>query len=646
MRKKITLYLFFIFLIGGIFFVRDLNSKNISQEDQLILVGTGAYKDGFYDIAENQFYQFIKDYPNHGKVYDIYYLLGKTLLNRGKLREAKRVFLKIMNESKNFEHLDYTLFWMTEIEMKLGNREEATRLLLLMIKKFPKFEWIDYSYYLLGLLDFESYKLNLAESSLKKVSLLSKNDALIRSSWFWLGILYYKQDHYETSANYFKMLWEEPKTVPQGYLKYTLFWLGESQLKLGNFTEAKFYYKTFFEQFKSDPFIPEIFWRLGFCEYRLGNFKEAIEIFQTFKKEYKDSRLILYTHYLLGEIFLANRDYPSSKKELNAIFEQSKGNILWGVSALTLFWNYVHLGEMDEANRIFQNLQKINTFEDERIFIQWLNAEMIFLEGRVSDSLPYYFNILNTRYREKTLFKIGKGYFFENKYRETITNLDLLLLEFPNSKYLEESLFMKGECFIQLGDLDNALETYNLVVQQDSSNPWKLFALIQLGSIYFSRDEDEKAELVLKKVIQDFPNHPLCSHAALRLGNLYFKKKNTVEAISYYSMVLKGNIPELFGEASFALGEIFYQQGRYVKALTSFETATQYLKDNSLWFFLTQLEIGNLHKRWGNYEEAKKSYRIVLDRSKDEEIKKAAKELLDHVEGYEVEGVDDQKNGN
>jgi TolA-binding protein len=634
MRKKIIIYLFLIFLIGEFFFIQNLNSQNISREDKLILVGTGAYKDGLYDIAEKQFFQFIKEYPNHRKVYDICYLLGETLLNGGKLKEAKKVFLKIMNESKNFEFLDYTFFWMAEIEMKSGNREEATQLLLSMIKKFPKFEWIDHSYYLLGLLDLGSYKLRLAESSFKKVSLLSKNNTLVRSSWFWLGILNYKQNHYETAANYFKMLWEEPKFVPQRYLKYALFWLGDSYLNLGQFTEAKFYYKTFFEQFKGDPFISEIFWRVGFCEYRLGNSKEAIEIFQTFKKDFKDSRLILYTQYLLGKIFLDDRDYSSSKKELRTIFEQPKESILWGLSALILFWNDIYLGEMDEANKIFQRLQKINAFEDERIFIQWLNAEMIFLEGRISDSTPYYFNILNTRYREKTLFKIGEGYFFENKYRETITNLDLLLLEFPNSKYVEESLFIKGECFIQLGEFTAALEMYNQVIEQDNKTIWQLFALTQLGNIYFSSDEDEKAELAFKKAIQNFPNHPLSYHAALQLGNLYFKKKNIVEATSHYSMVLRGNILELFGEASFALGEIFYQQGKYEKALTSFETAIQYLKETSLWFFLTQLEIGNLHKKWGKYEEAKKSYRIVLDHSKDEEIKKAAKEFLDHMESH------------
>lgn len=631
MKKKLVSYTFLSALIWGILFVPDIHSTNLTQEEQLIRVGIGAFNDGFYDIAEKQFSKFLKDYSNHLKVNDISYLLGKTLLFKGKYREAKSVFLRIVNGNKNFEYTDHTLFRLAEIETKFGNVEEARRLLLSIIKRFPTFEWIDYCYYLLGLLDLGSNKLTHSETSFKKVSQLSKNTELIRSSSFWLGILSFKQEDYQDAARHFRMTLEESRYVPRRYLRYALFWLGEARLKLGEFSEAKRNYQAFSERFQHDALTPDVHWRLGFCEYRLGNFKDSIDIFQSLKNQTKGSPPVYYSHYLLGEIFLATGDYPSSIKEIYCILNKFQGNILSGVSLVALFWNYIHLEDMEGANKVFQKLQKLNPFEDEKAFMQWLNAELIFSEGRTSDSLPYYFNVVNTRFREKALYQIGKGYFFENQFREAITNFDILFLEFPNSQYAEECLFLKGECLNKLGNLDPALEAYDLIVKQNKNSYWHLFALTQMGSLYLSRNEKTKAENAFKRVMDRFPYHPLYYNAAFQLGHLHFKKNNIAEAVHYYSVVLRGNLIELFGEAYFTLGEIFYQQGKYEKALTSFETAIRYLKESSSWFFLSQLEIGNLQRKWGKYEEAKKAYTIILDHSKDEDIRNAAKILLNHT---------------
>lgn len=632
MRIKVLSYFIFIFLISQTLFGQNAYSRNLSEEEQLILVGAGAYNDGFYDIAEKEFEIFVKGYANHKRIYDIYYLLGKTLLIKGKFKEAKTAFLKIINENKNFEYMDYTQFWLAEIERKLGNGEEAKKRLLWIINRFPKFAWIDDSYYLLGSLELSSSKLAQAETYFKQVSLLSKKNELIQSSNFWLGVLSWKRDDFETAAAYFQTIWKDVKFVRQEHLRYVLFWLGEAQLRLGKLDDAKLNYRLFCERFKNDPLTPEVYWRLGFCEYLLGNVNDSIEILQSIKNQINDPQLILSTHYLLGEIFLINGDYPSSIKELSFILNKPQGNIFWGGTLLTLYWDYIHLGDKEEANNIFQRLQKLDHFEDEKLLVQWLNAEIVFLEGRISDSLPYFFNIVNTPYREKALFQIGRGYFFENKFREAVTNLDILFLEFPNSRYLEEGIFIKGECLFKLGNLDQALETYNLILRQNKNNLWQLFALTQMGNIYLFQNENTKAEDMFKRIIDFFQDHPLHFNAAFQLGNLYFKEKNIVGALYYYSMVLKGNMLELFGEVYFRLGEIFYQQGKYEKAFTSFETAIQYLKESSSWFPLTQFEIGNLHRRWGKYEEAKRSYMIILDHSKDEEINNAVKELLNHLE--------------
>lgn len=632
MKKTIIFYFVLPFMISGFFFIRDGNSKSVKEDEQLIRVGIGAFKDGFYDVAEKQFTTFINIYPKHDKVFGIRYLLARTLVIKGKLREAEKVFLKIINQGRHFANLEDTLLGMAELEIRLGNREEATKFLLALVKQFPKFEQIDYSYYLLGLLELGSNQLSPVDSTFTKISQSSKNNELILSSHFWLGILSFRQKQYETAAAYFQTLWENPKSVPPEYIKYALFWLGESQSRLGKIDEAKRHYQIFYDRYKNDSLAPEAYWRIGFCEYQLGNMKNSIETFQFFKTQFKDSPLLLSTQYLLGKIFLMDGDHLSSIKELNLILNSSQENSWGGASLLTLYWNYINLSELDGANRVFQRLQKLNRFEDEKIFIQWLNAQMFYAGGEILESLPYYFNILNTRFREQALFQIGKGYFFENKFRESITNLEILLLEFPNSKYLEEGLFIKGECLAKLGNLDQALETYSLILRQNKNNLWRLFALTEIGVIYLFQNEQDKAENAFKKVIDDFPSHPLFYHAALKLGNLNFRKKDILEAIHYYSIVLKGNILELFGEAHFSLGEIFYQQGRYEKALHNFEAAIHYLKETSSWFFLTHLEIGNLKRNDGKYEEAKKSYLFILDQSKDDEMKNAARELLNRME--------------
>lgn len=630
-RKKIIFYTVMMVMIYGFLFLPEGQSKSIYEDEQLIRVGIGAFKDGFYDIAEKQFSNFIKIYPKHDNVYNIYYLLGRTLFIRGRFKEAKDLFTKILNEGKNFENIEDTLLSMAEIEIKLGNREEALKLLLSIIRRFPKFDQIDYTYYLSGLIELGLNRLTAAESSFKKISQNSKNSDLLKSSHFWLGVLSFKQRQYETAVDYFQNLWEDPKSIPPEYFRYTLFWLGESHLKLGRFTEAKLCYKRFQDRFKNDPLLPEVIWRRGFCEYQSGDIKNAVETLQLFKNQFKESSLLFYTHYLLGKLLMMRGDHLPSIKELNAILNASQENPWGGAALLTLYWNYLQLGESDGVNRTFQRLQKSAQFEEEKVLIQWVNAEIYFTGGEISESLPYYFNILNTKYREKALFQIAKGNFFENKFREAITNLDILLLEFPNSSYLEESLFLKGECLFQLGNVAPALETYELILSHQGDPKWKLFALMQIGSLRIFQNEYVEAENAFKKVLEDFPNHPLFYQAALQLGNLYFIKKNILEAVHYYSIVLRGNMLELFGEAYFALGEIFFQQGKYEKALSSFETAIQYLKETSSWFFLTHLEIGNLKRRGGKYAEAKKSYLTIINQSKDEEMKNAASELLNRM---------------
>ncbi|OGP90914.1 MAG: hypothetical protein A2157_05590 [Deltaproteobacteria bacterium RBG_16_47_11] len=627
-RKKPCFYVLSLFFLLELFFLPVVYSKNLNEDEQLIHVGIGAFQDGLYDIAQKQFSLFLKDFPHHGKVHEVSYLLGKTLLLQEKWKEAKNVFSRIIQENRNFDSVDYVLFWLAQTEMKLGNLEMSRRWLLSLVKNYPKFEWMDYAYYLSGCLEVEANRFNLAESSFKKVSLLSKREELIRFASFWLGMVSLKQNDFEKATRYLKPLWADSKRLPLSYRKEALGGLSEAQFKLGQFQEALQGYLTFYNQFKADPLIPQVYWRIGFCEYLLGNLKESVDRLKSFQSYFKGSPLILYTHYLLGEIFLSLGDHAASIQELNQVLQTPQPHSLWGTSLLLLYWNHLQSNEKEEAHRTVQRLLKLPTAEEERLSIQWLTAQGLFAEGKIRDALPYYFSILNSRFREKALFQIGKGYFLEDQFREALTNLDLLFLEFPNLKLIDEGLFIKGECLSRLGDTLRAFQTYGQILTQPRKNPWRLMALTQAGIHGRFLREDEKAEEVFKRVLEEFPSHPLFYYAAFQLGILHEKRGEVQRTSHFYGLVLKGGLPELLGPTYFRIGEILLQQEKEEKAFASFEAAIQHFSDPSLWIGMTQLEIGNLQRRWGRHEEAKKSFQNAQDQCKDEEIKNAAKELM------------------
>ena len=148
---RISLLLCFLLLPLESIMMSSSYAISTNEDEQMIHVGAGAFQDGFYDIAEKQFSLFLKNFPNHGKIYDVFYVLGKIYFHQERWKEARTVLLRIVQENRNFEAGDYTLFWMAQIDIKLGNFEASRRWLLTLLKNYPKFEWVDYAYYLLRL---------------------------------------------------------------------------------------------------------------------------------------------------------------------------------------------------------------------------------------------------------------------------------------------------------------------------------------------------------------------------------------------------------------------------------------------------------------------------------------------------------------
>lgn len=607
-----------------------VEGRSSVQGDALLRVGTGALNDGFYDVAEKQFQIFQQEYPTHERIWDVTYLLGRTLFLQGKFREAKAQFSKILTSNKAFEQTDFVLFWNAVTATKLDDPDSARRYLTDLVRRFPRFEWVDYAHYLLGLIELERENLSAAESSLRSIAQLSPTKELTYAASFWLGLLAYRRGDYATAAGYLRPLADIPIPALQEKGKQALFWLAESEVKLKQFKEARLHYKAYAERFKGDPLSVDALWRSAFCAYRLGDLKESRETLESISVRHKTWRGSPYVHYLLALLHLDEGDFSSSLKELPLALGKPS-NSLWGAALLCLYWNCLHLGAMEEADKAFERLLKIAD-EDEKLQAQWLNAEITFLEGRIADALPYYFSLVNSRFREMALHQIGKGYFLQNHPRDALTNLDILFLEFPASKYFEEDLLIKGEALWSSGNYDDAIKALHALVQRNKRDFWSLLGSLQLGSLYLAKNDEKRAETIFQGVLERAKDHPFAGYAFFQLGNIAFRRKRMAEALNYYAEAMKRKPPHLMGEIYLRMAEAFYEEGMFEKALLHFQKAVEDLPEGSSSFFLAHLEIGSLQKRKGEREEARKAFRVVSERSKDGVLVNAARELLRSVE--------------
>jgi len=117
MSRKVLLIFPFLLLI--------LHSPTAWSQgpEELLKVGAGAFEDGFWTVAETEWRRFLRLYPNHPKAPLVRYLLGRTLIEEGKVEEA----LRNLEAVKGVKGVDPAAlhYWMAFCLGRLGRWKEA-----------------------------------------------------------------------------------------------------------------------------------------------------------------------------------------------------------------------------------------------------------------------------------------------------------------------------------------------------------------------------------------------------------------------------------------------------------------------------------------------------------------------------------------
>jgi len=608
-------------------------STSSTSQEKLLTIAIGAFNDKLYSFAEKQFEEYLESYPHSPNIDQVYYLLGRTYYLQGKLFNAKEVFHKVVHEFPSFGQMGNALFWLGRTCLELGNKEEAVKYYRKVVFRHHENEHLGDACFDLGHIYVERKRFVEAEYYLQE--LMSRpitGDTLIQAQ-YWLGLIFYTQGRYSEAQDQLEKLVRNPASSRKPFFREALFLLAESRLRLNHYEKARQAYVTFTRLFANDTLSPDALHGLGWAQYQSGDAQGAIQTYLQFKKRFPDSKLFPEVRFHLGRIFLQQEDYAKALEEFKGVVQDFPQNPVFGQSLLYMGWCYLNLGQFEEAAKTSHKILKLPAHAQEKSLSQLLLGEVYFHENRCSEALPYYFNLINIpEYRENALFKMAKCYFYEGKFKEALTNIEILTLEYPDFKNMEELLFIKGEASSKLEDFDQAIHCYQQIIKANETGKWTAHALFNLGKIYMLRRDMEKVKEVFHRIIEEFPSIPLSPIAAFRLGTIYFNGGNSVKALEAFTLALDADDKRVLAESYFRRGEIYFKQANYSKAMENFKAVRGNFKGQTPWYELAQFEVGNIHRQLGKITEAKAAYKKVLEDSKDPELRGITQKLLDELE--------------
>ena len=613
------------------------------QELTDLKIAVGSYEDGLYKIAIQYLKGFLKKYPKSKFTIQVNLLLANAYQKAGKTHEALETYQKILNKRKSLTEADllHIHYSMYEI-LKKGQPSIAVSHLKFIVNVSIK-KKIKNNLTYKAFLDLSRYfkrqrRPKQAERVLNQLLSLSppdpwKSDALLQKAY--LMIL---QKRFQALRSFLEPIVKKPlKMDTQG--KELYFYWAVTNLNLKRYCIAQETYRKLIDPFMDTPTLSSVIngYILSFTRCFADEHVRE-KIFLSLYKKFKNRPSILFKIYNLeGLIYYQEGKYPKARET-------------W-IKILRNFPDHPGIPEiLIKLDRIFRETSSLKTWEgillqinkskkfltETRQIDNFLLGNLYFSQGMYETALPFYFSIIsNKRYRRICLEKIVLCYYYLKKYKETKTNLDILLLE--NPKLLDKSsiLFLKADLLMREKKTEKAMEILEKIVAKKKShkglisNIWVVKAELELGEIYFLRKDfiDAKAHLlnVLKQVTDDIEDNRI---AAFYLGLISEKEKKPELSETYFQIASLSKNTSIRVESLFRLALTKKVLRSYHESEKIFMYIIKSFHKYPKWQELSRLQLAEIYFDIKEYEKAKTQAKYLIEKSGDAEIKSKAGQLL------------------
>ena len=561
---------------------------------------TGLFNDGMFKLAREEFINFAQAHQGSELVPDAKYFAAECLYREKQYKPAieefslvKRLYPKFYIDASIriglsyyglgmvdsgitiFEEIkdkspDEACYWLGEGYFKLKKYKEAIE----FYKLVKQGKYKEYALYSIGfsLLELKDYG-----QAISYLSSVTKEDLLPQTEFLIAKAFYEKGNFNEAILRL--------KKIKGKYEQEANFLLGETFYKLSKFKEAIQSYSKCETGPEVIPLevIPLGVAGLAKSYYALKDYPKALEAYQ---------RLLNYSNYRDTAIEGIGRIYYDQKSYTQAIqwFDQTTTYTAKLMSANAYFENgeykealsryksiYSDTNKPEPLYRMALTLYKLKEYEKaKKLLADYTekDARMLLLLGEIAyhnekynEALNYYQLASKSESLQKEGWKGISASFIALKSPEEAYKIAKLIVE----KYPTNDTYYEFANVAYLNKkYDEAVKFYSLC--------GKPYALFQAGNIYYELGKYDKSIQEFEKFLKSYPLHEESGKAKYLIALAYrkqgkFERSRTVltELINLYP-----GTPLIF-DAKCAIGDNFYDEGKYKEAELAYREALELL---------------------------------------------------------------------
>ena len=335
------------------------------------------------------------------------------------------------------------------------------------------------------------------------------------------------------------------------------------------------------EQQLSDSIGQEAKLAQGVCLRQTGQTPEAIVALQEFLAGKPSGTSLANGLYELGLAFTQQGELPQAIEQLQRIVQEVPGYPAMDKVLYELAWNYHESGQSTAAQQAFQQLAEQHPESEYQPEALYMLAQQHYQDQDYPRAAETYAAVMSgtqdAQLLEKTQYKLGWSYFQQQQYDKASAQFAAQAKNYPRGPLAVDARFMLAECAFQQQNYQPALTAYQqarqlLETASDTAASEQVQSLIYLHGAQCHRELEQWAdcEQWLQVVIRDFPESPYLWTAIYELGYAKQQQEQPTEALKFYGQVVDNNRNELGARARFMMGEVYFSQRDFQRAIEEF----------------------------------------------------------------------------